>query len=176
MSLFILLTGLPCSGKTTIAKNLQKQLVALNYPSLILDGDSIRKELNSDLGFSAADRFENIRRIGSLGKIAIEQDLICIASIVSPYEKDRIWLRNQFKKGSFYEIYLSTPLEICIKRDVKGMYKKALAGEISNFTGIDGIYEIPKNPDMNFDTSQFSINEIIQTILNNIQYGEKLSK
>jgi len=149
-------TGLSGAGKSTVADLLEQKLNKLKKHTFLLDGDNLRHSLNSDLGFSDEDRDENIRRIGHLGALMVDAGLIVIASFISPFKKQRDITRNLFEKKEFIEVFLDTPLRICEKRDPKGLYKKALAGEIKGFTGIDAPYEKPKNPEITLNNMSIS--------------------
>jgi bifunctional enzyme CysN/CysC len=163
------LTGLSASGKSTIANLLEKKLFALHKHSYLLDGDNIRHGLSRDLGFKDQDRAENIRRIGEVSKLMNSAGLIVLASFISPFRTERRMLRDLIGEN-YVEIYIDTPLEICEKRDPKGLYKKARAGEIKNFTGIDSPYEAPLDPDLRIDGADHSPEESAQLI---IEYLEK---
>ncbi len=149
-------TGLSGSGKSTIAYTLEHALVQRGHLSYVLDGDNIRHGLNKNLGFSAEDREENIRRLGEVGKLFVDAGIITITAFISPYSKDRDIAREAVGTDSFFEIFCDTPLDVCEERDPKGLYKKARAGEIKGFTGIDDPYEAPSNPEMVIDTSKVS--------------------
>jgi adenylylsulfate kinase len=157
-------TGLPCSGKTTLAKLFENNLFENNFTVIAIDGDIVRTGLNKDLGFSANSRYENIRRIAEVAKILIENGIIVIVSLVSP----TIELRNMAKEivgeNDFIEVFINAPLDICEKRDIKGMYKKARQGVIKDFTGIDAIYEKPEKPFLEIKTGELSIEESINTL------------
>jgi bifunctional enzyme CysN/CysC len=142
------LTGLSGSGKSTVAAEVERRLVASGRPAYLLDGDNLRHGLNADLGFSAEDRAENVRRVGEVAKILADAGMVAIVSLVSPYKADREKARAAHVEGSlpFVEIFVDTPLEICEQRDPKGMYAKARAGEITHFTGVDDPYEAPEAP------------------------------
>ncbi|RHX91175.1 adenylyl-sulfate kinase [Leptospira yasudae] len=157
-------TGLSGSGKSTIANALESFLNEKKYHTFLLDGDNLRYGLNKDLGFTQAERTENIRRTGEVAKLFTEAGIIVIVSLISPYRADRQSVRELFQDGEFIEIYLSTPLEICEKRDPKGLYKKARVGEIPNFTGISSPYESPIKPEINLDTSKQTIEESIKKL------------
>jgi len=161
----IWLTGLSGSGKSTIATELQRKLFDAGCNVYILDGDNIRHGLNSDLGFSPEDREENIRRIGEVAKLFADAGFIVITSFISPYKKDRQRARNLLKEGEFIEVYVKAPLEICEKRDVKGLYKKARLGEIKEFTGISAPYEEPDNPEIVIETDRLDVNESVKKII-----------
>lgn len=164
----IWLTGLSCSGKTTIAFALEEYLIKHKYISTYsLDGDNIRHGLNSNLGFSEADRTENIRRIGEVAKLFADAGNICIASFISPFAADRRRVREIHEKANlkFIEVFVNTPLSECEKRDIKGLYKKARAGQLSNFTGIDSPYENPTNPEIAIDTIRHNIQDCVEHIV-----------
>jgi len=157
-------TGIPCSGKTTLAKKIKEKLEEIGKKTYLLDGDIIRKELNVDLGFSEEDRKENIRRVSVVAKILTECGIVPIVALVSPFREARKKAREKIEK--FVEIYVKAPLEVCIKRDIKGMYKMAIEGKIKGFTGIDDPYEEPLNPEIVCETDKESIEECIEKILN----------
>jgi adenylylsulfate kinase len=160
------LTGLSGSGKSTIANELEYQLVhKFEAHTYLLDGDNIRGGLNSDLDFSPNDRQENIRRIGEVCKLMFDAGLIVITSFISPYQQDRQSIRNKFDNNEFWEIYLSCPIEICIQRDPKGLYKKAISGEINNFTGINAPYEIPKSPEITLESHNNTTSNCVEQII-----------
>ncbi len=165
----IWLTGLSGSGKSTIAVELEHALVENKHQAYILDGDNIRHGLNKNLGFSPEDRTENIRRIGEVAKLFTEANLITIAAFVSPYREDRNNVRKLLNHGEFIEIYVKCSLEVCEERDTKGLYKKARAGEVKDFTGISAPYEEPLNPELTIDTSELSVEESTRSILNYLE-------
>ena len=142
------LTGLSGSGKSTIANTLELQLSALSLKTYTLDGDNIRRGLSHDLGFSDADRAENIRRVAEVAKLMADAGLIVIVAFISPFISERDFARNIIANDEFVEVYVDTPLEICEARDPKGLYRKARSGQIKNFTGIDSEYQQPKNPEI----------------------------
>ncbi|TDJ82106.1 adenylyl-sulfate kinase [Campylobacter volucris] len=162
-------TGLSGSGKSTLANALEEKLFNLGYHTYILDGDNVRHGLNKDLGFDEASRIENIRRIGELCKLFVDSGLIVICAFVSPFEKDRTFVRSLLKKDEFIEVFVDTPLEICEKRDPKGLYKKARNGEIQNFTGINSPYEKPLNPEIHIQKED--IKENVDMILGFLNEG-----
>lgn len=164
----IWMTGLSGAGKSTLANELEKRLFAMGKHTMLLDGDNIRMGLNKNLGFNESDREENIRRIAEVSKLMNDAGLIVLSSFISPFHQDR---RNakEIIGNRFVEVYVSTPIEECERRDVKGLYKKARKGEIANFTGITSTYEVPQNPDIVVDTSRYSINECVETILKMLQ-------
>ncbi|MEM7767939.1 MAG: sulfate adenylyltransferase subunit CysN [Pseudomonadota bacterium] len=157
-------TGLSGSGKSTIANALQKQLFALGKHTFVLDGDNVRHGLNRDLGFTDADRVENIRRVANVSRLMVEAGLITLVSFISPFRSERRMARNMMGEGEFVEIFINTPLDVAEKRDVKGLYKKARAGEIKNFTGIDSPYEPPRNPEIEIDTVSGTAEEAAEQI------------
>lgn len=159
------LTGLSGSGKTTIAYALEKTLFDMGKLCYVLDGDNIRCGLNKNLGFSNADRSENIRRIAEVSKLMNDAGLIVITSFITPFIADRQTARDIIREDNYIEIYLNTTLSVCEQRDPKGLYRKARAGEIQDFTGISSAYESPKNPHIILDTSQISVKESIAKIL-----------
>lgn len=167
------MTGLSGSGKSTIANALEKRLAALGKHTMLLDGDNIRLGLNKNLGFKEADRIENIRRIAEVSKLMNDAGLITITSFISPYARDRQRAREIIGEESFFEIYISTPLEECERRDVKGLYRRARAGEIPNFTGISGPYEVPSHPDLTLDTGRLALEDCVDAILKLLQIQEQ---
>ena len=160
----IWLTGLSGSGKSTLANGLEEVLYHNGNFTYLLDGDNIRHGLNTDLGFDDKSREENIRRIGEVAKLFVDSGLIVITAFISPFKKDREFVRSLVEKGEFIEIFLDTPIEICQKRDPKGLYEKALNGDIKNFTGIDSPYEKPNNPEIILKPD--SIENNLKTIIN----------
>lgn len=160
-------TGLPCSGKTTLAKAVREELERRGYYVESLDGDVTRKYLSKGLGFSKEDRDENIRRVGFVCSLLTKAGAIVTAAFVSPYEAIRQEIREQIK--DFVLVYVRCPVEVCIERDVKGMYKKALAGEIKNFTGISDPYEEPENPEVIVDTDKETIEESASKVIRKLE-------
>ncbi len=158
-------TGLSGSGKSSIANILEKKLQAMGRHTISLDGDNIRHGLNRDLGFTKTDRVENIRRVAETSKLMVEAGLICITSFISPFASERDMARNLMSEGEFVEVFVDTPLEVCEQRDVKGLYAKARAGELPNFTGISSPYEAPQNPEIRIDTTQMSAEDAAEQIL-----------
>ena len=159
-------TGLSGSGKSTVATALQKRIFDNGYRVFILDGDNVRHGLNSDLGFSSQDRVENIRRIGEVSKLFMEAGIITIASFISPFRTDRKKVRSILPEGKFVEVFVKAPLDVCESRDPKGLYKKARAGEIAHFTGIDSPYEEPEKPEITVETFKHKVEENIEKIMN----------
>ncbi len=164
----IWLTGLSGSGKSTIAVELEHALIENRHQAYILDGDNIRHGLNKNLGFSPEDRTENIRRIGEVAKLLTDANIITIAAFVSPYRGDRDGIRKLLD-DEFIEIYVECPLDVCEERDTKGLYKKARAGEVKDFTGISAPYEEPLNPELTIDSSKLTVVESTREILNYLE-------
>lgn len=154
-------TGLSGAGKTTLAKNLEKALHMQGFLTQVLDGDNIRSGINNNLKFTEEDRKENIRRIAEVSKLLIHSGVITINSFISPTDDIRQMAMDIIGKENFIEIYVEAPIEVCEERDVKGLYAKARAGKIKNFTGIDSPFEAPKNPDIVINTDKFSISECL---------------
>ncbi len=167
------LTGLPSSGKSTIAYTVEHALSARGHLAYVLDGDNIRFGLNKNLGFSADDRAENIRRIGEVGKLFVDGGFLTLASFVSPYRADRDGVRALMAEGDFVEIFVNTPIELCEERDPKGLYKKARAGEIPNFTGVSDPYEEPEKPELVIKTNTATPSEGAVQVINLL---EKMGK
>lgn len=165
-------TGLSASGKSTIAHALCKHLIKLGINSYVLDGDNIRHGLNKDLGFSPEDRKENIRRIGEVSKLFIDAGLIIMTAFISPYREDRNNIRKLLKEGEFIEVFIKCPLQECERRDPKGIYKRAKAGEIKEFTGISAPYEEPENPEIILKTDTMSIEECTKMLFNYLVENE----
>jgi len=157
--------GLSGSGKSTIINHLDQYLVKNNFHTYVLDGDNLRLRLNSDLGFSDNDRNENLRRAAEVSSLMVDAGLLVLAGFITPNEAQRKLIRSKFKDEQFIEIFISTPLDICEKRDIKGLYKKARDGKIDNFTGISSPFEYPQNADLTIDTSDKSISECLSTII-----------
>lgn len=162
------LTGLSGSGKSTVATMLEQKLNDAGKLTYLLDGDNVRHGLNSDLGFSKEDRIENIRRIAELSKLFVDAGIITIATFISPFIGERVKVKNLLE-SDFVEIYVDCPLEICEKRDPKGIYKKARNGQIKDFTGIDSPYEKPINPDIVIHTEENSLEECVDKIMDYLE-------
>ncbi len=162
-------TGLSGSGKSTLANALEKKLFDSGHKVTVLDGDNIRHGLCSDLAFSESDRHENMRRIGEVAKLFVESGIIVLAAFISPYRKDREQVRSRLPHGDFYEVYCACDLDVCEKRDPKGLYKRARNGEIENFTGISAPYEEPIKPDMVINTTTMTVEEEVGHILTNLK-------
>lgn len=158
-------TGLSGSGKSTVAIALERELHQRGLLCRILDGDNIRSGINNNLGFSPEDRVENIRRIAEVGKLFVDTGIITIAAFISPNNQLRNMASEIIGKENFVEVYISTPLEECERRDVKGLYAKAHRGEIKEFTGISAPFEAPENPDIELDTSKLSLKESVDILL-----------
>ena len=158
-------TGLSGAGKSTIANLVEKKLARMNRHTFLLDGDNVRHGLNRDLGFTDADRVENIRRVGEVAKLMTDAGLIVITAFISPFRSERDMVRQMMRPGEFVEIFIDTPLAEAEARDVKGLYKKARAGELKNFTGIDSPYEAPENPEIRIDTTGMSAEEAAEAIV-----------
>ncbi len=168
------LTGLPSSGKSTIAYTVEHALVNRGHLAYVLDGDNIRFGLNGNLGFSAEDRSENIRRIGEVGKLFVDGGFLTLASFVSPYSADRDAVRELMGEGDFVEIFIDTPVEICEERDPKGLYEKARTGEISNFSGVSDPYEVPEKPEMIIKTADWTAEEAAVLIIEMLEKSGKI--
>lgn len=173
-SFLIWFTGLSGSGKSTIANALELELYKQGIKTYTLDGDNIRKGLNNDLTFSPEHRTENIRRIAETANLMIDAGLVVLAAFVSPYKKDRENIKSIVKDVNFIEVYINTSIEECERRDVKGLYKKARAGEIKNMTGISAPYEAPDHPDIEIKTENESIESSVHKIIENIKPKLKL--
>lgn len=158
-------TGLSGSGKSTVAIALERELHSRGLLCRILDGDNIRSGINNNLGFSAEDRVENIRRIAEVGRLFVDTGIITIAAFISPNNQLREMAAEIIGKDDFVEVFVSTPLEECEKRDVKGLYAKARGGEIKNFTGISAPFEAPEHPDITLDTSKLPVEESVKILL-----------
>jgi len=159
------LTGLSGSGKSTLAYELEKELHSFRCRAYVLDGDNIRHGLNKDLGFSPVDRKENIRRIAEVAKLFVDAGTIAVTAFISPYRADREMARALFRDGDFIEIYVKCPLGECERRDPKGLYKKARAGEIPAFTGISAPYETPDRPEIVIESDRQTVKESVGTVL-----------
>ncbi len=158
-------TGFSGSGKSTIANALEQALFAQNKHTYLLDGDNLRHGLNRDLGFTEADRVENIRRVAEVSRLMVDAGLIVLASFISPYEAERLMARKLFAPGEFIEVFVDTPLNECEKRDAKGLYAKARRGELKNFTGIDSVYEPPRQPELHLDAANQSPEACVEQIM-----------
>ena len=168
-SVVLWFTGLSGSGKSTLAHALEEKLFNMDFRTFVLDGDNVRHGLNSNLDFSEVDRSENIRRISEVSKLMLEAGLIVMTAFISPFKKDRNEARALITNDNFIEIYCKASLETCEKRDVKGLYKMARAGEIKNYTGIDSPYEAPINPELIIDTDQETLDYSVSKILSYLE-------
>ncbi|TDN78827.1 adenylylsulfate kinase [Salegentibacter sp. 24] len=171
-SFVVWFTGLSGSGKSTLANLVEKGLFQTGIKTFPLDGDNMRSGINKDLKFSPEDREENLRRIAEISKLFVDAGIVVIASFISPREKDRELVKEIIGKENFMEVFVNTPLEICEKRDVKGLYKKARAGEIKNFTGIDAPYENPESPDLEIKTEEENLENAVKRII--LHFEDKL--
>jgi adenylylsulfate kinase len=158
-------TGLSGSGKSTVANAVEQKLLERSCHSYLLDGDNVRHGLNNDLGFTDEDRIENIRRISEVAKLFVDAGLLVSTAFISPFQKDRDQARALLKDALFLEVFIDTPLAVCESRDPKGLYKKARAGEIANFTGISSVYESPTNAEIHVETENLSIEECADLVV-----------
>ena len=165
-SAIVWLTGLPASGKTTIARELEKRLHETGIHTYVLDGDNIRHGLNRDLGFSRDERKENIRRVAEVANLFCDAGILTICSFVSPYKEDREYAKGLVDESEFIEIFVKCPLEVCLERDPKSMYKKAVSGKMKAFTGIDDPYEHPEFPMITIETDKLDLSESVELIIN----------
>jgi adenylylsulfate kinase len=172
-SFLVFITGLSGSGKSTLANALEERLHNSKIHTYVLDGDNVRRGINKNLGFSPEDRSENNRRIGEISKLFIDAGLVVLAAFVAPYEKDRMIIKETVNLDNFVEVFVNTSLEECEKRDTKGLYKKARAGEIKNMTGISAPYEAPLNPDVEVSHLN-SIEESVEIVFKAIKYKLEL--
>lgn len=172
-ALTVWFTGLSGSGKSTLAFAVEEALVAAGVLAYVLDGDNVRFGLNRDLGFSPEDREENIRRIGEVCRLMTDAGVVVLSSFISPYQRDRDGVRELHPEGRFVEVFVDTPLEVCEQRDVKGLYAKARAGEIPDFSGISAPYEAPTEPEIRIDTTAGAIDEcaalVVESVLDRIR-------
>lgn len=164
-SVLLWFTGLSGAGKSTLAHAVEERLHQLGRRTFVFDGDNVRHGLCSDLGFSPGDRSENLRRIGEMSRLFLEAGTIAMAAFISPLARDRERIRTMFAPGEFLEIYCECPLEVCEERDVKGMYQRARAGEIPEFTGISAPYEPPAHPELTLYTAEQSLDECVDRVL-----------
>lgn len=162
------LTGLSGSGKSTVAHDAERRLVDGGRAAYVLDGDNLRHGLNHDLGFSADDRSENVRRVGEVARLMADAGLVVLVPVISPYRADRERVRRMHADAglAFFEVHVATPLEVCEQRDPKGMYARARSGELTGFTGIDDPYEEPAQPELTIDTATMSVDECVEAVLN----------
>jgi adenylylsulfate kinase len=158
-------TGLSGSGKSTLAVQLEAQLHAEGYKTYLLDGDNIRSGLNKNLSFTDEGRVENIRRIGEVSKLFLDAGLVVLSAFISPFQADRDQVRKIVGEENFFEVFVHAPIEVCEARDVKGLYKRARAGEVKNFTGIDSPYEKPVSPDIQINTDEESVEHSVELLM-----------
>lgn len=158
-------TGLSGAGKSTLAHAVEEKLHAAGAHTFVLDGDNVRHGLCADLGFSEADRVENIRRVGEVAKLFLEAGIITLTAFISPFSIDRARVRALMPEGDFLEIYCQCPLNVCEERDVKGLYKKARAGEIAHYTGITSPYEEPENPELTVNTAELTLDQSVAAVM-----------
>ena len=161
-------TGLSGSGKSTVAYAVEEALVARGVNAFVLDGDNVRFGLNADLGFSPEDRAENIRRIGHVARLMVDAGVVVLSSFISPYRADRDAVRALHPDGGFVEVFVDTPLEVCEARDVKGLYARARAGEIEDFSGISAPYEAPEAPELRLDTSELALPACVDLVVDHL--------
>jgi len=165
-------TGLSGSGKSTVANAVDLMLYQHNVKTYVLDGDNVRHGLNGDLGFSDLDRVENIRRVSEVAKLFADAGLVVSTAFISPFISDREMVRKSLPEQQFIEVFIDTPLAVCESRDPKGLYKKARAGEIKNFTGIDSAYEAPINPEIHVETAEKSVQQCALQVINYLKQHE----
>lgn len=165
-------TGLSGSGKSTVANAVESMLYQKGKHSYLLDGDNVRHGLNKGLTFSEEDRIENIRRVGEVSKLFVDSGTIVLTAFISPFQKDREMVREMNKQGEFIEIFVDTPLEVCEQRDPKGLYKKARAGEIKDFTGIDSPYEAPQKAEIHLINHQVTVEEIASQVIRYLEENQ----
>lgn len=174
-SFLVWFTGLSGSGKSTIASALETKLAELGIRTYILDGDNLRKGLNKDLDFTEAGRVENIRRIGEVSNLMVDAGVVVLSAFVSPFKRDREQVKNLVGANKYVEVFVNCPLEVCEERDVKGLYKKARNGEISNFTGISSPFEHPVIPDVEVESNVLSVEQSVEKVYQNIVEKLKLN-
>ena len=165
MNKIIAIAGPSGVGKSTIANAVEKKLAHMKHHTFLLDGDNVRHGLNKDLGFTDADRIENIRRVGEVAKLMTDAGLIVITAFISPFRSERQMVRDMMAPGEFVEVFVDTPLSVAEERDVKGLYAKARSGQLKNFTGIDSPYETPETPEIHIDTTTMSIDDAAEQIV-----------
>lgn len=162
-------TGLSGSGKSTVSREVERLLLESKRFVTVLDGDNLRHGLNADLGFTPEDRVENIRRVGCVARLLMESGTLCLAAFVSPYRADRDAIRDLIDPGRFVEVFVDTPVEVCESRDPKGLYAKARAGQIPNFTGISAPYEAPLHPEIHLQTAGRTVEDCAAEVVKNLQ-------
>lgn len=168
-SVIIWFTGLSGAGKSTLAHAVEERLHQMSCRTFVFDGDNVRHGLCGDLDFSEEDRRENIRRIGEMAKLFVEAGVIALTAFISPFRADRLKVRNLTVPGDFIEVYCRCPIEVCEQRDVKGMYRRARAGEIRDFTGISSPYEEPENPELAIDTGSMPLDQCVDQVIGYLQ-------
>jgi bifunctional enzyme CysN/CysC len=166
------LTGLSGAGKSTIANRVESELHRRGHHTYLLDGDNVRHGLNRDLGFTDADRVENIRRVAEVAKLMMDAGLIVLVSFISPFRSERQMARALFEVGEFFEVFVDTPLAVAEERDPKGLYKKARRGQLRHFTGIDSPYEPPERPEIRIDTTQTPVTQATERVLDLLELDE----
>jgi adenylyl-sulfate kinase len=167
-------TGLSGAGKSTIAGAVEHKLFEMGHHTYLLDGDNVRHGLNKDLGFSDEDRIENIRRIGETSKLFVDSGLIVLTAFISPFRLDRQMVRDLVNQYEFIEVHISTPIDVCEDRDPKGLYKKARAGQIKNFTGIDSEYEEPASPEITVNTAELDIDQCANLVIDYLKQKQMI--
>ena len=168
-SLCLWFTGYSGSGKSTLATAIEQKLFSQGIQAYLIDGDNVRHGLNGDLGFSPEDRQENVRRVAHVASLFVDAGVVAITALISPFEQDRLMARGVFAPGDFIEVFVDCPIDTCIERDPKGLYKKALAGTIPEFTGISSPYERPRNPEIIVNTARHSVDDCVEQILTYLQ-------
>lgn len=168
-SVIIWFTGLSGAGKSTLAHAVEERLYQMSCRTFVFDGDNVRHGLCGDLDFSEEDRRENIRRIGEMAKLFVEAGVVALTAFISPFRADRLKVRNLTVPGDFIEVYCRCPIEVCEQRDVKGMYRRARAGEIRDFTGISSPYEEPENPELAVDTGSMPLDQCVDQVIGYLQ-------
>ena len=168
-SAVVWLTGISGAGKSSLAKAVERRLHTIGVRTFVLDGDNVRYGLNKDLGFTPADRVENIRRIAEVAKLMVDAGLFVLTACISPYRAGRQMARDLLETGNFVEVFVDTPLAVAEARDPKGLYKAARRGELKNFTGIDSLYEVPLAPEIHIDTTHVSVDEAASEVFQRLQ-------
>ena len=158
-------TGCPAAGKTTLVQAIERALSERGHRCRVLDGDELRTALNADLGYSDKDRSENVRRVAEVAKLFADADFVVLVALISPLRSHRDMARSLFVAGQFVEIYVDAPLEVCMARDPKGLYRRVRDGEIKGFTGIDAPYEVPLHPELHVETHRYSVSELVNKVL-----------
>lgn len=164
-SFILWFTGLSGSGKSTLSSEVEQRLHAMGIRTYLLDGDNMRSGLSRNLGFSDEDRAENIRRVGEVAKLFVDAGIVVLAAFISPFDRERQFIRQLVNEGEYFEIFLKCPLEVCEKRDPKGLYRRARKGEIKNFTGLDSAYEAPADSDIKLETDMMTVSECSELVI-----------